>query len=233
MKSNICLQVCQIYCPTHGASLCILCATTDHRQCPEVKSREKRAQEVGAELDGLMTKLQKSRDELEEATRELGQHDEDRQRGTQAALRQVKEVFERLEKAGKAGQRRLEGLLKDADTADARAVTGAKATLLERSGVLTSHYHLLQRYRGLASRDDVRQRVPDLSKRVEGLELDVTLPPDSEVISMVSLKIDPEMVSRLERELSELGQVELSAADIAVNKAQRVISATSAHAHII
>ena len=33
-------EISKVYCPTHGASICLLCATTDHRQCPEVTKLE-------------------------------------------------------------------------------------------------------------------------------------------------------------------------------------------------
>ena len=39
-------EISEVYCPTHGVSICWLCATTDHRQCPEVTQLETKVEEL-------------------------------------------------------------------------------------------------------------------------------------------------------------------------------------------
>ena len=47
----------ELYCPTHGASICLLCASSKHRNCPEVKDLEEKAEEVRAKLAELAATL--------------------------------------------------------------------------------------------------------------------------------------------------------------------------------
>jgi septal ring factor EnvC (AmiA/AmiB activator) len=211
------LQVCKAYCTEHAASICLLCAITDHRKYNDVHSLKKHAKEVDKELASLQDGLTKSSAELDGAAKELDQHGEKRKASTQAALKEVKEVFDELETAVKAGRQRLEGLLNEADTADDVAVTTNKVEVLKRSSVITCHSQLLQRFRGLTSRDDVRQAVPILKERINGLEVGAALSEGSKDVSNVELKLDQDVVTWLKKELSELGQVDVVPASVAAN----------------
>ena len=66
-----------------------------------------------------------------------------------------------------------------------------------------------------------------METRVKELDCSVTLPVDAKVISKVTFVIDPEAVSRVERELSELGLLKVVPADIVVNvKVKRSLTRT-------
>ena len=55
-------EVSKLFCPTHGVSICLFCATADHRQCPEVTKLEKRMEEASANLAELVAMLSAGRD---------------------------------------------------------------------------------------------------------------------------------------------------------------------------
>ena len=56
-----------------------------------------------------------------------------------------------------------------------------------------------------------------MQTRMSDLDCGGALPVDAWVISTVTFVIDPEAVSRVERELSELGQLKIVPADVAAN----------------
>ena len=103
-------EVSKVYCPTHGASICLLCATTDHRQCPEVTKLQKRMEEASAKLAELVAMLSAGETELERAISQLDQQLQDLDKRTQAAVAEIEATADRLESAVKAWRRRLKEL---------------------------------------------------------------------------------------------------------------------------
>ena len=94
-----------VYCPTHGVSICLLCATTTHRQCPEVTSLETRMEEARAVLGELAATLSAGETELGEAISQLDQQLQDIDKRTQAALADIEATGDRLESMVKAWRR--------------------------------------------------------------------------------------------------------------------------------
>ena len=70
-------EISEVYCPTHGVSICWLCATTDHRQCPEVTKLETKVEEARAALAEMAATLSAGETELERAISQLDQHLQD------------------------------------------------------------------------------------------------------------------------------------------------------------
>ena len=95
------------------------------------------------------------------------------------------------------------------------AVKEGKTCLLKRRGKLTSHKTVVKRARKSATCDAVSGMAPAMQTRVKDLDCNTALPVDAKVISTVTFVIDPEAMSRVERELSELGQLKAGPADIA------------------
>ena len=103
-------EVSKLFCPTHGVSICLFCATADHRQCPDVTKLETRMEEARAALAELVTTLSAGETELGEAISQLDQHLQDIDKRTQAAVAEIEATRDRLESAVKAWRRRLKGL---------------------------------------------------------------------------------------------------------------------------
>ena len=97
------------------------------------------------------------------------------------------------------------------------AVEEGKTCLLQRRGKLTSHKTVVKRAQESATCDVVSGMTSAMQTRVNDLDCNAALPVDAKVISTVTFVIDPEAVSRVERELSKLGQVKLVPADVAAN----------------
>ena len=207
----------EVYCPTHGASICLLCATTKHRQCPEVTTLETKVEEARAVLAELAATLSAGETELERAISQMDQHLRDTEKRTQAAIAEIEAMCDRLESAVKECRRRMKELALGACSDVKEAVEEGKTCLLQRRGKLTSHKTVVQRVQGIPTGEVVYGMTASMKTRVKELDCSATLPVDAKVISTVTFVTDPEAVSRVERELSELGQLKVVPADIAAN----------------
>ncbi len=203
-------KMSEVYCPTHGASICLLCATTTHRQCPEVTNLETRMEQARAELAKLVAMLSAGETELERAISQLDQQLQDLDKRTQTAVAEIEATADRLESAVKAWRRRLKELALR-KCADAKTpVLDGKTLLLQRRGRLTSHKHVTQRVQGFSEHGSFGDMAALMKTRVHDLDCSAKLPKGAKVISTLTLTIDPQAVSRIEQELSQLGQLHLT-----------------------
>nr|KAG5707036.1 hypothetical protein BaRGS_019641 [Batillaria attramentaria] len=134
----------KLYCPTHGAAICHLCATSKHRACPEVREVEEKMQEARAVLAELAATLKAGESKLERAISELDQYLADMEKTTQAVLADIDRKCDRLESSVKKCRQRLKELTKKANTDVKTAVNDRKAYFLERRGRMTSHRRLVE-----------------------------------------------------------------------------------------
>ena len=211
-------KTCELFCPTHGVSICQVCATSRHRSCPEVKDLEEKVEEARAVLAELADMLSAGETELGTAISQLDQQLRETEKRTRAAIAEMEATCDRLESAIKACRRRLKELAETAVSDVKEAVHAGKTCLLQRRGKLTSHKRVLERVQETKSRDIVTEMTPVMKTRVDDLDFSVSLPADAKVVSMVTLVIDPEAVAVVERMLAELGQVEVVPADVAATK---------------
>ena len=207
-------KTCEYFCPTHGVSICHVCATSQHRSCPEVKELEEKVEEARAVLAELAAMLSAGETELGTAIGQLDQHLRETEKRTRAAIAEMEATCDRLESAIKACRRRLKELAETAVSDVKEAVHAGKTCLLQRRGKLTSHKRVVERVQEMTARDDPQDMTSVMKSRVNDLDFSVALQADAKVISTVTLVIDEEAVSSLERELLKLGQVMAVPADV-------------------
>ena len=210
----------EVHCCTHGASVCLLCATTRHRQCQEVKPLEEMVEEGRAALGKMAATLRAAETQIDEAVRQLDQHLHNTQADLQTAVAQMQTMRQRLDSALQACCQRLQSQLERECSGVTEAGNDGKACLLSRRGKLTTHKVVIQRAQGITTPDAVSGMTSSMEARLDDLDCSATLSRDAKVISKVTLVIDPEAVSRIEQQLSELGQVKVVAADV---KAQVIV----------
>ena len=211
-------ETCKLFCPTHGVSICHVCASSRHRSCPEVKDLEEKVEEARAVLAELAAMLSAGETELGTAISQLDQHLRETEKRTRAAIAEMEATCDRLESAIKACRRRLKELAETAVSDVKEAVHAGKTCLLQRRGKLTSHKRVVERVQETKSRDIVTEMTSVMKTRVDDLDFSVSLPADAKVVSMVTLVIDPEAVAVVERMLAELGQVKVVPADVAATR---------------
>ena len=203
-------KMSEVYCPAHGASICLLCATADHRECQGVTKLETRAEEARVVLSELEDELSAGETELERVIGQLDQHLQVIDTDTQAAVVEIEATGERLKSAVNewCSSRKELALSTCADVK--KPVQDGKILLLQRRGRLTSHKHVTQRVQGFSTNGSFGDMTTMMKTRVHDLDLSATLPTGAKVFSTVALTIDPQAVSRIEQELSQLGQLHVA-----------------------
>ena len=170
-------------------------------------------EEASAKLAELVAMLSAGETELERAISQLDQQLQYLDKRTQAALAEIEATADRLESAVKAWRRRLKklALTKSADAKT--AVLDGKTLLLQRRGRLTSHKHVTHRVQGFSAHGSFGDMAAVMMTRGHDLDCSARLPANAKVISTLTLTIDPQAVSRIEQELSQLGQLGLTPVD--------------------
>ncbi|KAK7094667.1 tripartite motif-containing protein 2-like [Littorina saxatilis] len=206
-------EVSKLYCPTHGVSICLFCATADHRQCPDVTKLESKMAEARSALADLAAILSRGERELEQAIAGLDKDLQEIDKRTQATVAEVEAACDRLEKSVKECRRRLSELTLSTSCDVKDKVIQGKTILVQRKGKVTTHRVIVQRAEGFPTLGSLANMASQMGTRVHDLDLTSNLPPEFKDISMVNLTIDSQAVSRIVQELSTLGLVRLSRGD--------------------
>nr|KAG5693404.1 hypothetical protein BaRGS_009877 [Batillaria attramentaria] len=205
-----CLNVPAVsICLNCGDLMCRSCSTIHHRACPEVTELEEKVKEAQAVLSELAAMLSAGESELERAMSELDQHLIQTEKNTQSALADIDAACDRLQKCVEACRRRLKELALAAKSDVAAAVNGGKSVLVERRGKLTSHKRLVERAKMTSPRSSVGDMSTTLKSRVNDLDRSTGLPANAKVITKATFIIDPQALARVEKELAELGKVDV------------------------
>nr|KAG5714364.1 hypothetical protein BaRGS_018581 [Batillaria attramentaria] len=197
-------ELSKLYCPTHGVSVCLLCASTKHRACPEVRELQEKVNEDRSVLGELEAKLKEAEDELERAMSELDQKLEQTERNTKIALADIEASCDRLQKSVKTRRCRLKELAQLANEDVKSAVRDGKMILLGRRGKVTAHRRLVESAKQSVpsgALDDVR---PHLQTRVGDLHYQATQPANAKPIVVPTLKLDRALLAKLEMEIAGL-----------------------------
>ncbi|KAK7094732.1 E3 ubiquitin-protein ligase Midline-1-like isoform X2 [Littorina saxatilis] len=204
----------ELFCSTHGQTICHVCATSRHRGCSEVRDLEEKVGEARALLAQLADTLRAGERELDHSIQQLDNHLKEVEKQSAAAIAHIDAMCQRLAQSVEACRRRLTEMTHSACCDVREAVSEAKTCLLQRRGKLTTHTRVVERVQDAKRRHTVTSMTPKLKTRVDDLVYSVTLPADAKAIAKVTLVIDPEVVSRLEKELSQLGQVKVISTEI-------------------
>nr|KAG5686485.1 hypothetical protein BaRGS_018737 [Batillaria attramentaria] len=196
----------ELFCPTHGVSVCLLCAMSDHQDCRKEKL-EKKVDEARATLGDLVTTLSKGEKALERAISQLDQHLLDIDKTTRAAMADIDAACDRLESSVRTCRRRLKELAKAADADMKAEVHDGKAALLERRGKMTSHRRLAERVKRTTPPSSVGEMTRTLQTRVTGLDYSPILPPGSKWVTLKKLVMEAQAIQRIEKELDTLGSL--------------------------
>ena len=199
-------EISQAYCPSHGASICMLCALTEHQQCPDVTKLETKVEEARELLKELKATLSARETELEQAIRQLDQHLKEIEKREQ----EIETTCARLESAFEAFSCRMKKV-KTSYSDNKRKVTFRKYDLVRQKERLTSHKHVMDRVQGIPTHSSFGHMSAVMNTRVRDFDgSSAVLPTYVNVVSTETLTFDLEAVSRIEKELSQLGQVKVA-----------------------
>ena len=148
--------------------------------------------------------LKAAEESLQEAIAELDRQLEEAERKTQKSIADIEEACDRLENSVKACRRRLRELALQAKRKVEKDVREIQDAMSDRRGRMASHRRVVDRVNRSSPPGKLEVATVTIRSRVNGLDLKVTL--DSKVVAMTTLRIDPYVLRRLERELSFLGE---------------------------
>ena len=211
-------KVVQVYCSRHSSSVCTMCASTSHRNCPDVTNLKVKVEQTQSILAKLISTLSAGEAKLDRAMIELDQHLQNTEKRTRVAIAEIGVLCDRLETAVNKCRRSMEDLALGACSDVKEAVNDGKVCLLRRRERLTSHKSVVERAQEITMCDDVISMVSLMRTRVNDLDRSPTLPADNKAIFTVKFMIDRDAVSRVERELSRLGHVDINPSDLVVNQ---------------
>ena len=197
----------KLYCPKHESAICLLCATSRHRSCPEVKDLEEQAEEISTVLSCLSDRLKKIEERMGEDIRQLDQHIEKTGKTAQSAIKEIEKACDQLEAAVKACRQRLKDLVLSMSSDETERARKRKSVLVQHRGRARSHRDIVERVKGRKCGGEVLEMTTAMKGRVDDLDLPITFPADAKVISEVVVGLDKGAVSKVEKILSELGQV--------------------------
>ncbi|XP_070205385.1 E3 ubiquitin-protein ligase TRIM45-like [Littorina saxatilis] len=216
---------CELFCPTHGAAICHLCANAKHRACPDLTELAETADKSREELCQMVTSLLTEEQQLEEAVAALERHLEATEKVVQEAVAEIDRTCDQLENSVKECRRRLKKMTLDAKAKVKDTVLAVKVTLLDHRGRLTSHRRVADRTtRGATNKvmcdvtRALRNRVKDILVTCGQLSVNWTS------VSMVTLTIDAAAVARIKKELSALGQVKVKPVSICTRHVRMISS---------
>ncbi|XP_070205290.1 E3 ubiquitin-protein ligase TRIM56-like isoform X1 [Littorina saxatilis] len=206
---------CELFCPTHGAAICHLCASAKHRACPDLTELAEAADKSREELSQMVTSLLTEEQQLEEAVAALERHLEATEKVVQEAVAEIDRTCDKLENSVKEFRRRLKEMTLDAKAKVRDTVLAVKVTLLDHRGRLTSHRRVADR----TTRGSTNKGMCDVTRALRDRVKDILVTcgqrrADLKSVYMVTLTIDAAAVARIEKELSELGQVKISPASV-------------------
>ncbi|XP_070174152.1 E3 ubiquitin/ISG15 ligase TRIM25-like [Littorina saxatilis] len=196
----------EVFCPSHKVSVCLRCATTVHRQCPDVKDLEERVGEVRVTLQELTAILTARETNVRRDITRLDQQLTDIDQQKQAAIAELTATFDDIEKAEKAGRQRLNDMIVKTSADEKRSVSDVRNTQLGQQGKLTLHKRLVARSEAIIVRDDVTDMIPDMETLVKDLGCSISSQANAHVTSRIELAIDLAEVTRIKRALLDLGK---------------------------
>ncbi|XP_070206268.1 E3 ubiquitin-protein ligase TRIM45-like [Littorina saxatilis] len=212
---------CELFCPTHGAAICHLCASAKHRACPDLTELAEAADKSREELSEMVMSLLTEEQMLEEAVAVLESHLEATEKVVQEAVAEIDRTCDQLENSVKECRRRLKKMTLIANAKVRDTVLAVKVTLLDHRGRLTSHRRVADR----TTRGSTNKGMCDVTRALRNRVKDILVTCGQfsvnwKSVSTVTLTIDAAAVARIEEELLALGQVKVKPVSISTRQLQ-------------
>ncbi|XP_076453888.1 E3 ubiquitin-protein ligase Midline-1-like [Babylonia areolata] len=133
------------FCVEDNASICMLCAVTEHRHCVEVVSLERKTEEAREVLHGLTDTLSQRETEVGIALKKLDERLKESEEHVKTDIHDAEQVCDRLDFMVKNCRHRLAEMAQKQHTDVQQAANYDKASLLIRKGRLTLHKQTVAR----------------------------------------------------------------------------------------
>ncbi|XP_076436352.1 uncharacterized protein LOC143275911 [Babylonia areolata] len=192
------------YCPAHAVSVCVLCATTDHRQCAVLKKVETRVEESRVLLTRVAATLKAGEEKLDKAISEVEENISSLDRQTDAGVSEVEAIRQRLVKAVDARCHQVKEKILSTSSHLRDKMEAGKAVLMKQRARFGNHSRIVQEVERSPQHGLFSDMTSTMEKCVGSLDCSDKLLTSVMVKGKVTLTIDPEAVTRIEQELSQM-----------------------------
>ncbi|KAL8625980.1 hypothetical protein ACOMHN_012572 [Nucella lapillus] len=163
-------EACKLYCCTHGISICVLCASSKHKNCAEVKDLDDWAEETRAILTELVTWLSARETEVDRAIQELDDLLQETEKNAQAAAADISQTFDQIQATVQRRRREVQQATLEMFTGAKKTIVDVKAGLYAKRGPVTTHKAVAERGKGLAASGEMGGMAAAMKKRVADLD---------------------------------------------------------------
>lgn len=196
----------RLYCSTHNASICLVCASTKHRNCAEVKEVEDSEEEVRASLTALVSKLSSKETLVNVALHKLENLSQDHEKEEQTALKAIDHTFDRLQTVITKNRCQMKKETRKKFDETKTLIKDRQAHLLQKRSTVLARIAVAERGKQCAALGEVHVMAQALKTQSEDFDSSALMPKDGKTLVRNTLEINQELVSCIEQNLRELGQ---------------------------
>ncbi|KAL8614282.1 hypothetical protein ACOMHN_007620 [Nucella lapillus] len=208
-------EIPRLFCPSHGHSICLMCASSKHRDCPELKDLSNQIEESRTLLQQLSAELTEGEMLLDQALNDLDEHVHNLEKYAETAIAEIEQMCDDLNTLVNKNRHQMIVQVVDVCSAVREAMKEGKNHMLQKQTKLTTHKRVIERVGGVKNRAVVSTMSVKMKKRVD--ELIRALPEDAKVDSAFKFIQNPDAMTRIMQLLTQLGEVMVVAPSITAN----------------
>jgi hypothetical protein len=191
----------ELYCPSHAAAICHLCASSEHRKCPQLVLFEKHVQELRDGLTDMGQKIESSVKKLNQDMAELDLSLLKAEDETKKSLGEIDSACDKLKNVVEEYRKQLKDRAVSSRDSVKTSVEDIKGDLAKRRGLLTSHQRLVERVRLTSPSGRLECNTSLLKNRISSLDEEITWEPTCVSLPCFDTKTD--MFASVEKLLSD------------------------------
>ena len=199
-------KLSELYCDTHTAAFCSLCANTQHRSCPRLVPFDQHVAQLREQLSTISSTLRAAEEALDDASRRLDQHEEKAEQEMKRSLQEISKACDQLERMVKQCRSRLETQARSGKDKVQQSVAAAKEVLSKRRGQVISNRRFVDRVKDSSPPGLLGGIIATIKTQVS--ELDLTTALDDDIAAMTTVSIDTLALEQMRGKLATLGQLQ-------------------------
>ena len=204
-------KLAEVFCPSHKKPICRVCASTKHQACPQALELGEAVQKYQEELKTKEANLKKQLQEVEKVLAQIVRGKENIEKDYQKVLVEIDKTYDRVvDHANQCRQQSKQQALQ-AKTEALASLQAPTAPVLDLKAQLTSYLRLTVRSSNTASNKSIFDVSPMLESQVKGADVRATLSRNEAAVNRLTFSADPAILARIEKDLSDLGSLRVTA----------------------
>ena len=204
-------ELAELFCPSHKKPICHVCASTKHRACPQPLELGEAAQKYREELKTKDANLKKQLQEVEKVLAQMVRGKENIEKDFDKVLMEIDKTYDRVvDHANHCRQQSKQQALQAKTKAQA-SLQAPTAPVLDLKAQLTSDLRLTVRSSNAATNKSIFDVSPMLESQVKGADVRAMLSRNEAAVKRLTFSADPAVLARIEKDLSDLGSLRVTA----------------------